>query len=121
MKTSDLAKRLTKMVTVWPGVEIRRSKFSPATAFFVGAREFAHFHGPHEIDIRVTRAVQREHKTLLEFDERVGFRERASEWVTFSFFDAADLQRATALLRLAGKPRRLKNTLTVRRFRTMLP
>ena len=92
--------RLRRTVCKWAGVEIRKSRFGKSEAFFVEGREFAHFHTSNELDIRLTRRVQREQEELLE-DERVGLRERPSDWITFRFGNREDSKRAEALLRLA--------------------
>jgi hypothetical protein len=99
----QLPSTIRRILGRWPGVEIGKSRFGGLEAFFVEGREFAHFHGPNELDIRLTRRVQRVQRaqpSLLE-DERVGFRERPSDWVTYRFENSEDCKCAEALLRLA--------------------
>src|SRR5205807_728741 len=52
-----LRDEMTERVLALPGVELRRSRFGGGDAFFVGAREFAHFHRGNVIDVRLTRRL----------------------------------------------------------------
>lgn len=57
-KLYDAIKRLL-------GVREGRSRFGSRIAFFRGRREFAHFHGREEIDIRLTADGIARHRRLL--------------------------------------------------------
>lgn len=48
-----------------PGVREGRSRFGSGVAFFRGRREFTHFHGRSEIDIRLTADGVARHRRLL--------------------------------------------------------
>jgi hypothetical protein len=89
--------RLTERILALPGVELRKSRFSGAEAFFVGRREFAHFHGEETIDIRLTRRRIRAREAELGEDPRVELR-GGSDWLEFRFNRAGDIERAAALV-----------------------
>ena len=57
-KLYDAIKRLS-------GVREGHSRFGSGVAFFRGRREFAHFHGRQEIDIRLTTDGVARHRRLL--------------------------------------------------------
>jgi hypothetical protein len=59
-----------------PDVEEAPSQFHGEPAFWIDGREFVHFHGQDEIEIRLTRRLI----TRLD-DERVWQRTRTSDWV----------------------------------------
>lgn len=63
-------------------------------AFRRGRREFAHFHGEAEVDLRLPRAVQR----TLRGDPRAVFRASASAWLAYRLETPADLAVITRLL-----------------------
>ena len=59
-----------------PGVEEAPSQFHGETAFWIGGREFLHFHGAASVEIRLTR------KVIRGLDEpRAPQRSRESDWV----------------------------------------
>lgn len=57
--------RLYEAIKQLPGVREGRSHFGSGVAFFRGRREFAHFHGREEIDIRLTEDGIARHRRLL--------------------------------------------------------
>jgi hypothetical protein len=82
-------------------VEERKSKFAAAPAFFRGKKEFAHFHGPNEIDIRVTKAKIRSLNLLKAGDKRLSFENKAGDWVAFQFTEEKDLEHCFKLVEVA--------------------
>ena len=99
----SLADRLADELAAMPEVTAGRSRFSPRRAFFVGSREFLHFHGEHEVDVRLTRKEIRARRPLLEADARVTLRNRhgSSDWMEIRFHRPRDLGAVVALARLA--------------------
>lgn len=95
------ADELGAKITALPEVTQGKSRWSDWSAFSVAGREFVHFHGPHEVDIRLTTRLQSLHRARLREDARVGFRRNRSEWVTFSLQSAEDIEAALAWIRLA--------------------
>ncbi len=83
-----------------PGVQAKKSRWMSSNAYYVGSREFAHFHNDGEIDVRLTRKVQRS-MLALRNDTRAKFRERPSEWVTFSLRRTRDVDHAFEMVKLA--------------------
>jgi pectate lyase len=96
----DLTDRLASGLLSLPGVEERKSRFGPHTAFFIGSREFAHVHRDGEIDVRLTRRLITERRDSLQDDSRVSMR-RGSDWITVSYSSSADVPFAVELGRSA--------------------
>lgn len=96
----SLKEELGERILELPDVELRTSRFSDREAFFVGKREFAHFHPKNEIDIRLTRQVIRRLKAELEADPKATLR-GSSDWVEYRFPRRTDLARAAELVALA--------------------
>ena len=99
--SSTPADQLDPQVAVLSGVTQGTSRWSDRTAYSVAGREFVHFHGPTEVDIRLTTHLQSQHKERLRGDGRVGFRRSRSEWITFSLRSAEDVGAALGWIRLA--------------------
>jgi len=53
------AEILRKKILALPGIIEKAHRVSPH-AYYVGGREIAHFHGPHQIDIHLTQVAQAE-------------------------------------------------------------
>ncbi|MFQ5986976.1 MAG: luciferase family protein [Thermoplasmata archaeon] len=77
------------------------SRWSDRKAYSVAGREFAHLHGPDEVDIRLTARLQSRHKGRLRGDERVGLRQNRSEWITFTLRSTEDVRDALEWIRMA--------------------
>ena len=99
MAKFDLKKELEARILDLTDVVAKRSRFSPQTAFFRGKREFAHFHGATEIDIRITKAKA---KTLL-LDYRLEIAKPPRDWVVAHFEEEADLDFVFKIVQLAWK------------------
>lgn len=97
----SLADDLDGEITALEGVIKGKSRWSDRTAYTVAGREFVHFHGPDEMDIRLTTQLQSQHKGRLQADSRVGFRRNRSEWITFALRSAEDAGDALEWIRLA--------------------
>lgn len=92
---------LDAKITALGDVTKGRSRWSNRNAYAVAGREFVHFHGPDEVDIRLTTGVQSQHKEGLRADPRIGFRRGRSEWITFSLRSVDDVDAALEWIRLA--------------------
>ncbi len=99
--SASLAELLDARITGLRDVSPRKSRWSDRKAYEVAGREFVHFHGPTEVDIRLTTQLQSHHKERLRGDVRVGFRRNRSEWITFSFRSSEDVEPALDWIRLA--------------------
>jgi hypothetical protein len=94
---AGLRSDLTGRILALAGVELRKSRFRDAEAFFLGRREFAHFHGEEALDIRLTRSRIRAKAKELESDPRAALR-GGSDWLAFRFASEADADRALELV-----------------------
>jgi hypothetical protein len=84
-----------------PAVEEHRSRFAPIVAWRVSGKEFLHFHGEKEIDVRLTRAVIRDQRARLRADPRVDLRQHSSDWIRVCLSSPDDVRFALRLARLA--------------------
>jgi hypothetical protein len=84
-----------------PEVEEHRSRFAPIMAWRVSGREFLHFHGENEIDLRLTRAVIRDQRDRLRANRRVDLRQHSSHWIRVSLSSPGDVRFALRLVKLA--------------------
>ncbi len=89
-----------------PGVERRRSRWGHETAYVIGEKEFAHFHKQDEIDVRLTRAVQRKMRVEIVEDPRVKLRPGLSDWITITLASDEDLEFAFELVKQAWSANR---------------
>jgi hypothetical protein len=95
-----LADVLTEKISAVRGVIAKKSRFSARRAFYVGTREFLHFHGPREVDVRLTRKEIRARKGLFAADARVSMR-GTSDWIEVRFEDDEDVDFVISLARIA--------------------
>jgi hypothetical protein len=86
-----VANSLDSMILSLPGVVRKGSRWKHNTAYIVAGREFAHFHSPREIDVRVTKTVLKASREELREDSRVKFRPRPSDWVTITLAGKEDV------------------------------
>lgn len=78
------------------------SRFDPTKrAFFLGDREVLHFHGPDEIDLRLTRREISARRAALRADARIELRASTSDWLLVKGRTAADARAALALVEIA--------------------
>ena len=83
------------------GLSVRKSRFrGHADALWLGTREIAHCHNG-QVDVRLTRAVVRQLRDELRSDARIDLRGPGFDWILIRVRTAADLERATELLRHA--------------------
>ena len=85
-------KLLNSKILGLPGVDAGKSRWGTEAAYFVDGKEFVHFHDPREIDIRLTRRLQKLGRRKLRQDSRIGFRKGNSEWITFSLTARRDVR-----------------------------
>lgn len=103
----DLAQQLEARIRSLPGVEEKKSRWMNKKAYYVGSREFAHFHNNREIDVRLTRKLQTEHADRIRNDSRVKFRDRPSEWIALSLSRTEDVNYAFEMVKLALEANRV--------------
>ncbi len=92
---------LDDSISSLPGVERKESRWGLETAYFVEGKEFAHFHAENEIDVRLTKTLQKKLRRRLSTDPRVKFRPRPSEWVVIILSARKDADFAFELIQLA--------------------
>jgi hypothetical protein len=80
------------MILSLPGVVRKGSRWRHNSAYIVAGREFAHFHSPGEIDVRVTKTVLKASREGLSEDPRVKFRPGPSDWVTVTLARKEDVE-----------------------------
>lgn len=89
--------RLRAALRSIPGVVQGRSRFGSGrnAAWRIGAREFAHLHADHLLDLRLPPRLQ----ARLRGDPRAHFRRSRSAWVELEFHTARDVADLVALAR----------------------
>ena len=105
-KASRLRQRLEREIEALWALEGRRSRWGDAWAYHVEGREILHFHGDHEIDLRLTKRVIRAERARLEADPRLRLGDRQRDWVEVSLATAADLPFVLELVRRAIRANR---------------
>ena len=81
------------------GAALGDGAFSPGPAIWVGKREVAHFDGPNDVEIRLTKDLIRERRPELRSDERIELRRGSSDWIQVRLETSSDFERAFALVR----------------------
>lgn len=85
------------------GVTRKKSRWMDKDAFYIGRREFVHFHARNQIDVRLTVGYQRKYSGLIRGDRRIVFRGNPSEWIQVRFRTSDDVNFAFKIVRLASK------------------
>jgi hypothetical protein len=80
------------------GAALGEGAFASGAAIWVGKREVAHFDGPDELDVRLTKSVIHERRPELSSDERVELRPRTSDWIRVRVRSQSEFDHAFALL-----------------------
>ncbi len=101
-----VAESLDVKIRALPSVQRTKSRWGHQTAYVIGEREFAHFHRHNEIDVRLTRAVQRKMRVELKKDPRVKLRPGLSDWITITLATEEDLEFAFELVKQARSANR---------------
>lgn len=84
------------------GVEEACSSYKDASALWVNGTEIAHPEGESALDIRLTRGVIRDRRSLLRADPRVHLRESsAADWLEVELRAECDEQFLRELVELA--------------------
>jgi hypothetical protein len=92
---------LSERILALPSVESKPSRFGGSgDGFFVGRREFAHFHPGNELDLRLTKSVVRELRELLDASPRISWR-KTSDWVEVRFSRRTHLDEVMELVERA--------------------
>ncbi len=99
---SSLSLVLDSKILSLLGVEKRRSRWMDRDAYFIGGREFVHFHRNDEVDVRLTSGFQRKYASEIRNDPRVRFRRNPSQWVTIDYRTREDVDYAFKIVKLAA-------------------
>jgi len=84
------------------GVERRQSRWGHEDAYWIGTREFIHFHGQDRLDVRVGRKTVKA-RPGIRSDSRVTLRPHASDWIEFRLRQQTDVNDAFELVKLAWR------------------
>ncbi len=105
---SSLSLVLDSKIISLPGVEKRRSRWMDTDAYFIGGREFVHFHRNDEVDVRLTSGFQRKYAIEIRNDPRVRFRRNPSQWVAIDYRTREDVDYAFRIVKLAAAANSLR-------------
>jgi hypothetical protein len=83
------------------GAALGDGAFADGPAIWVGKREIAHFDGPDDLEVRLTRAVIRERRSELRANEGIELRRSTSDWVLVRVRSGPDFDLAYALVEAA--------------------
>ncbi len=95
-----LSERLDARILTLPTVQRKKSRWIQRDAYYIGNREFVHFHGTKKIDIRLTMRFQKKHANQLKGHHRVNFRRRPSEWIEVGFSSRKDIEFVFRIVKL---------------------
>ena len=84
-----------------PGLDARPSRWGGQTAYHVGDREIAHFHGATRLDVRLTKEGIRELMSEGPVDPRITTRGASAHWVAVRLGSARDVAFVLALVERA--------------------
>ncbi len=84
-----------------PGLDRRESRWGNGSAYYVGDREIAHFHGDERMDVRLTSGVVRELRAAGALDPRVRTRGPTAQWVSVRVEASSDVAPAVELVETA--------------------
>ncbi len=107
--TAGLTESLDSKVLSLEGVERRTSRWGHKVAYWTRNREFAHFHDETELDIRVTKNLEKGIRKILA-DPRIRLRPRPSDWIRFEMRSLNDVEAAFKLVKLAWRNNRIVQT-----------
>ncbi len=105
---SSLSLVLDSKILSLPGVEKRRSRWMDTDAYFIGEREFVHFHRNDEVDVRLTSGFQRKYAIEIRNNPRVRFRRNPSQWVAIDYRTREDVDYAFRIMKLAAAANSLR-------------
>ncbi len=94
---------IERRIAALPGVVRGPSRYGHGSAFRVGGREIAHFHGEHRMDVRLTRARIAEMKADRPLDPRVQTRGPTADWVEVEVSVASDVSLVVSLVEEAAR------------------
>ncbi len=99
------AEILRRKIFALPGIIEKAHRVSPH-AYYVGGREIAHFHGPNQIDIRLTQVAQAEalSRRLAEPHAHAP----QAGWVTCRFPQPHSVETVLALIQKAHAAARVR-------------
>lgn len=98
--------RLRAVIAAIDGVVESESMFKDDLAFWVNGKEIAHFESDGSLDVRLTRAVVRQHRAELRADPRVRLRSSSSDWITVEADGPDALELVRNLVRWAAEAHR---------------
>lgn len=98
-----IERRLAELDGLLPG----ESMFGHGAAYWVNGKEVLHFEEGSTVEIRLTRAVIRDHRAALKADDRVVLRPHGGDWITVRYATTTDVDfvvRLTADAAAAHRP-----------------
>jgi hypothetical protein len=104
-RVASLRERVRAALLRLDGVEESPSGFADVRGFWVNGKEIAHFEGG-VVDLRLSRAVIREHRARLKADPRVTLRRSGADWLEVALARPADVAFVAELGELAAAAHR---------------
>ena len=113
---NDAARRLlVERLPSIDGVIEGKSVFSSQPGYWVNAKEIAHFEDDGaSLEVRLTRAVIREHRAELKADPRVELRRNTSDWIRVFADTRDDAEFIVGLVTLAAAAHRPPDGVTAK-------
>ena len=105
MKDGQLEKRIRKELRSIADVLESPGIFSDEDAYWVNAKEIAHFHDG-SLELRLTRALIRAHRERLRADRRIERRAPSSDWIVVRCGSSRDVALVRELAELAAAAHR---------------
>jgi hypothetical protein len=104
-KGDQLNKRVRKELRGIAGVLESPGTFSEEDAYWVNAKEIAHFHDG-DLELRLTRPVISAHRERLRADDRIERRAPSSDWILVRCRSPRDIPLVRELAELAAAAHR---------------
>lgn len=89
---TDLRALIEQRLSGIPGLLLSESMFGHGDAYWANGKEVLHFEDESNVEIRLTRAVIREHRAALKADDRVALRPNGGDWISVRYATAADVE-----------------------------
>ncbi|WP_405486573.1 luciferase family protein [Streptomyces sp. NBC_00096] len=96
----NTARHASEQLMSWPSLVEGRPTCGAALGFNAGAQEIVHFHGEHEADVHLTRAMISKLRPALASSTAIQLR-TGSEWVTVRLDIGSDIDLLATLVSAA--------------------